>query len=76
MAGGAPGNSQIVVLALKNRSRAAHGWHHDSLRIEHSLDGALVVSGASASTVLDVASMSVEDRAALRDMLRHVTLTR
>ena len=70
MAGGAPGNSQIVILALKNRSRAAYGWHHDSQRVEHSgPDGAPVAIESSTRNTLDVRSMSVEDRDALRGIL-------
>src|SRR5712671_4647093 len=33
---GAPGNAQAIQWALRNRSRAASGWHHDSVRLEHS----------------------------------------
>ncbi|MSP76092.1 MAG: hypothetical protein EXR12_08145 [Rhodospirillaceae bacterium] len=70
MAGGAPGNSQIVILALKNRSRAAYGWHHDSQRVEHSgPDGAPVAIETSTRNTIDVSSMSVEDRDALRGVL-------
>ena len=36
MAQGSPGNAQLVMLALKNRSRAPSGWHHDSQKVEHS----------------------------------------
>ena len=36
MAQGAPGNAQLVMLVLKNRSRAASGWHHDTQKVEHS----------------------------------------
>ena len=39
MAAGSPGNIQMVILALKNRSRAAYGWHHDAQRMEHSGPG-------------------------------------
>ena len=35
MAEGKPGSAQIVTLGLKNRSRAASGWH-DAQRLEHS----------------------------------------
>ena len=35
MAEGAPGNAQLIMLALKNRSRAASGWH-DAQRLEHT----------------------------------------
>ncbi len=70
MAGGAPGNSQIVILALKNRSRAAYGWHHDAQRLEHSgPDGAPVAIEASTRNTIEVRSMSVEDRDALRGIL-------
>ncbi|MBP6768802.1 MAG: hypothetical protein KA171_13565 [Reyranella sp.] len=70
MAAGAPGNNQIVVLALKNRSRAAYGWHHDAQRLEHSgPNGAPLAIEASTRNTLDVRSMSVEDRDALRGIL-------
>ena len=36
MAQGKPGNAMIVSLGLRNRSRAASGWHHDAQRLEHS----------------------------------------
>ena len=35
MAQGKPGSAQIVSLGLRNRSRAASGWH-DAQRLEHS----------------------------------------
>ncbi|MEI6203759.1 MAG: hypothetical protein WCP68_17555 [Enhydrobacter sp.] len=70
MADGEPGNSQIVILALKNRSRAAHGWHHDAQRLEHSgPDGAPLALEAPANNTLDIRSMSHEDRDALRGIL-------
>jgi len=33
---GGPGNLQAIQWALRNRSRAASGWHHDSQRVEHT----------------------------------------
>jgi hypothetical protein len=36
MANGESGNTQIVVLGLRNRSRAAHGWNNDTLKVEHT----------------------------------------
>ena len=36
MAQGKPGNAMIVSLGLRNRSRAASGWHHDVQRLEHT----------------------------------------
>ena len=35
VAKGGQGNSQLIILALKNRSRAASGWH-ESQRLEHT----------------------------------------
>ena len=35
LANGEPGNAAVVTLGLKNRSRAASGWH-DAQRLEHS----------------------------------------
>lgn len=73
MARGAPGNSQMVILALKNRSRAAFGWHHDAQRLEHSgPDGAPVAIETSTRNTIDVSSMSVEDRQTLRGILMRV----
>ena len=34
--GGEAGNAQAIQWALRNRSRAASGWHHDAQRVEHS----------------------------------------
>ena len=36
VANGEPGNAQAIQWALRNRSRAASGWHHDSVKLEHS----------------------------------------
>ena len=36
MAGGAAGNTQIVMLGLRNRSRAATGWNNDTVKLEHT----------------------------------------
>ena len=36
VANGEAGNAQAIQWALRNRSRAASGWHHDAQRIEHS----------------------------------------
>ena len=36
VAHGEPGNAQAIQWALRNRSRAASGWHHDSVKLEHS----------------------------------------
>ena len=36
MANGESGNTQIVVLGLRNRSRAASGWNNDTVKLEHT----------------------------------------
>ena len=64
MARGEPGNAQMVMLGLKNRSRAPSGWHHDSQRVEHS--GDMTVEHRPA---FDVTTLSWEDRAELRRIL-------
>jgi hypothetical protein len=70
IANGEPGNVQMTTLALKNRSRAAYGWHHDSQRVEHSgPDGAPVAIETAARNTIDVSRMSADDRDALRGIL-------
>ena len=70
MANGAPGNAQAIQRALSNRSRAASGWHHGAQRLEHfGPDGATVAIETSTRNTIDVSSMSVEDRDALRGIL-------
>ena len=64
MARGEPGNAQMVMLGLKNRSRAPSGWHHDSQRVEHS--GDMTVEHRPA---FDVTTLSWDDRAELRRIL-------
>ena len=64
MAKGAPGNAQLVMLALKNRSRAASGWH-DAQRLEHTGGdgGAIQVENRA---VIDASALDPAARAALR----------
>ena len=53
---------------LRNSSRAASGWHHDSVKLEHSgPDGGPVP--IERGTVIDGRSLSFEQRAALRAAL-------
>ena len=68
MANGQPGNAQLIMLGLKNRSRAASGWHHDSQRFEHSGPDGAAVSIENWSRI-DVALLSADQRAALRTLL-------
>lgn len=72
MAKGSGGNAQIVILALKNRSRAASGWHHDTQRLEHTgPDGSPIQSAKPVGRVLDPASLSPEQL----DQLEKILLT-
>jgi hypothetical protein len=70
LAAGAGGNANIVSLGLKNRSRAASGWH-DSQRLEHSgPDGSPIPVVA---TTIDVGKLSKDDRNALKRVLLTVS---
>jgi hypothetical protein len=72
MANGEPGNTQIVSLSLRNRSRAAHGWNNDALKVEHSGPDGGPVSGER-PTVIDSRSLSPEERDGLRNFLLAAT---
>ena len=39
VAKGALGNAQAIQWALRNRSKAASGWHNDAQRLEHGYFG-------------------------------------
>ena len=71
VANGGSGNAQAIQWALRNRSRAASGWHHDAQRLEHSgPDGAPVAIAASAQPAkLDLSVLSWEERDALKAIL-------
>ena len=65
IAHGKPGNAQLVTLALKNRSRAASGWHHDVLKTELTgADGGAIQT--EVKTTIDASALGPEARAALR----------
>jgi hypothetical protein len=68
MANGESGNTQIVMLGLRNRSRAATGWNNDTVKLEHSgpEGGALEVQ---AEHKIDIESLSHEQRDQLRELL-------
>lgn len=68
VAHGQPGNAQAIQWALRNRSRAATGWHHDSQRVEHSGPDGKPVQIEPAN-VIDVRQLSPEHRAALREVM-------
>jgi hypothetical protein len=72
MAGGEPGNTQIVMLGLRNRSRAATGWNNDTVKLEHTgpEGGPIGVNVAvPGTTKIDVEALSYEQRDQLRDIL-------
>jgi len=65
VAHGKPGNAQLITLALKNRSRAASGWHHDVTKTELTgADGAPIQT--EVKTTIDATALGPEARAALR----------
>jgi len=68
VAHGEPGNAQAIQWALRNRSRAASGWHHDAQRVEHSGPDGQPVQVAQAN-VIDVRRLSPEHREALETVL-------
>jgi hypothetical protein len=70
---GAPGNAQAIQWALRNRSRAASGWHHDSVKLEHSgPDGGPVQ--VEPINIIDARSLTPQERAQFRAMLEAVPL--
>ncbi len=66
MAKGAPGNAQLVMLALKNRSRAASGWH-DAQRLEHTGGDGGPVQVQQVVKTIDASLLTREQRQALRE---------
>jgi hypothetical protein len=66
MAEGAPGNAQLVMLALKNRSRAASGWH-DAQRLEHTGGDGGPVQVQPVVRTIDASLLTREQRQALRE---------
>jgi len=67
VAQGGQGNAQAIQWALRNRSRAANGWHHDAQRLEHSgPEGAPV---QVAPITIDATNLTKEQRIVLRQAL-------
>ena len=65
VAHGKPGNAQLITLALKNRSRAASGWHHDIQKTELTgADGGAIQT--EVKTTIDASVVDPAARAALR----------
>ena len=65
---GGPGNAQAIQWALRNRSKAASGWHNDAQRLEHSGPEGGPVQVQPIATI-DARSLSVENRNALKAAL-------
>jgi hypothetical protein len=63
LAKGEAGNIQIVSLALKNRSRAAHGWNNETVQVEANITAEPPVRP------LDVSKLTWEQREALKGIL-------
>ena len=68
VAHGEPGNAQAIQWALRNRSRAASGWHHDAQRVEHSGPDGRPVQ-IDRANIIDVRLLSPEHRDALETVL-------
>jgi len=65
---GEAGNTQIVVLGLRNRSRAATGWNNDTVKLEHSGPEGGPVE-VKAEHKIDIESLSHDQRDQLREIL-------
>ena len=71
IAKGGSGNAQAIQWALRNRSKAASGWHNDAQRLEHSgPEGAPVQ--VEPVTKLDARKLTPEQRQALLVMLGQI----
>ena len=68
MASGEAGNTQIVMLGLRNRSRAASGWNNDTVKLEHTGPEGGPVE-VKAEHKIDIESLSHEQRDQLREIL-------
>lgn len=67
IAKGGSGNAQAIQWALRNRSKAASGWHNDSQRLEHSgPEGAPLQVEA---TTIDSRQLTPAQRTALKEAL-------
>ena len=63
LASGEPGDARIVSLALRNRSRAAHGWNNDAVQVDHN------ITTEPPMGQLDLSKLSREQRQALKEIL-------
>jgi len=68
MANGEAGNTQIVMLGLRNRSRAANGWNNDTVKLEHlGPEGGPIQ--VEPTHKIDIAALEPEQRDQLREIL-------
>ncbi len=67
IAKGGSGNAQAIQWALRNRSKAASGWHNDAQRLEHS--GPEGAPMQVVTQTLDARKMTPEQRRVLREIL-------
>jgi hypothetical protein len=70
MTNGESGNTQIVMLGLWNRSRAATRWNNDTVKLEDTGPESGRVE-VTAEHKIDIESLSHEQR----DQLREISLT-
>ena len=63
IANGEPGNLQMVMLALKNRSRAAQGWSNEQLQVQHGFEV------QQEKRPLNLYRLDEEERSTLRQLL-------
>jgi hypothetical protein len=63
LATGQPGHAQIVSLALRNRSRAAHGWNNYTVQVEHTVTTEPPVRN------VDLSKLSWQQRQSLKEIL-------
>jgi hypothetical protein len=68
MASGEAGNTQIVMLGLRNRSRAATGWNNDTMKLERTGPEGGPVE-VKAEHKIDIESLSHDQRDQLREIL-------
>jgi hypothetical protein len=68
MANGESGNTQIVMLGLRNRSRAASGWNNETVKLEHlGPEGGPIQ--VEPTHKIDIEALEPEQREQLREIL-------
>lgn len=62
------GNSALIQFGLRNRSKSASGWNHDTQKVEHSGPNGGPIQ-TETKKILDVTKLSPEDLEALEGIL-------